>query len=57
VDRLPTERAARDGGPGFSSAAGCEARKERLKILSILVFSLVGQLHRQALAADVPIIT
>jgi hypothetical protein len=36
MDRLPAERAARDGGPGLSSAAGREARKARIKILLIL---------------------
>jgi hypothetical protein len=33
VDRLPAERAAKDGGPGLSSGAGCAARKACIKIL------------------------
>jgi len=31
VDRLPAERAARDGGPGLSRGAGRVARKARIK--------------------------
>jgi hypothetical protein len=35
VERLPAERAATDGGPGLSSAAGREARKARIKTLGL----------------------
>src|SRR3990167_9268542 len=43
LDRLPAERAARDGGPGLSSAAGCKARKARIKRMAV-----TGHRHARA---------